>query len=1121
MFQARKDLERCCHEHKRQRGVPPSLPKAKAGTVFRLRLKMLRLSRQSQPNPRRPVSQVYLYPNYDRIRYSGIYPGIDLVVYGADGFFEYDLEVAPHADPSKIRMRVQGTRDVSVNSDGDLQLGKAGFRLRRPRVTQEGREIDASFRIGSDRMARFELGSFDRSKPLVIDPVITFSTFLGGSWADVANDVAVDKDGNVYVTGYTVSDNFPGPVLFGRFPSVRQFGFVTKYAPIAGGKSQILYTILLGVNGELTATAANSVAVDNAGNVIVGGQTGATQFPTLNAFQSQLAQQQCSVVDGDPTPCPDGFLTKFAPDGRTLVFSTYYGGRDFNTIDRVATDSAGGIYALGHVTGTTTFAGTADAIQQTAAGNEDFQLSRFSPAGQLVYATYLGGPRDDSPNALMVEGPGVVWIAGQTNSVEMPTTENAYQRVVTAVSWAAYLARIDTTRPGSAGLTYATSFGKSTGNSTVTGMFREPSGQIVCCGTSMDGLPATTPTALQALPLGRPLPSPPNLATLNGDGFIARLNTQLTGTAQLTYSSHVGGNQAENNVRCGLDANGNFLVAGDTASAFPFFTPGSPQPFKVTGGSHGNNIFLIRIDPKVASGRLESILFGGNGSDVLGGMAIDAAQKYAYMAGRTASPVFLITSQATQRTYGGNTLTLDGQGVNSSAGVGDVWLSQVDLVAPQVAPTKLGLVRGDYQFVNPGTILPINPSVQLQDADGNPTPLAGYLVEYTGNNATVNTTSSFTDADGLTGLIVRVTSEGPGRITATSPTLTPYTFNFKGISGTLPTSAAIVSGSGQSGRAGTELAQPLVVEIRDATNAPLQRAGIPVQFKIDNVTVSAAVVETDAQGRASTRVTLGTRPGAMKITVLVGALPELTATFTSSGPVISAPGIVNGATFLGGSVSAGLIVTLFGEKIGPSTLAVASPSDSKFPVLFGETRVLFDGVPAPLIYVSAGQTSAIVPYSVAGKTSTQVTVEYQGVASNVATVPVVPARPGLFSSNSSGSGQGALLNEDNTVNSAANPIARRKIAVLFGTGEGDTEPAGVDGQLANTVFPKPKLPVRVRIGGIEAEVLYAGAAPTLVAGVLQVNVRIPAGVPDGNAIVELFVGDTQSSATITIAVRGD
>ena len=1060
-------------------------------------------------------------PNYERIRYAGIYPGIDLLVYATDGSFEYDLELAPHADPSKIRMRVQGTNEVSVNADGDLELGKGGFRLRQPRVRQEGQRIEAGFRVGTDSLVRFDVASFDHAKPLVIDPVITFSTFHGGSYADVSTDVTVDKDGNVYVAGYTVSENFPGPVLFGRFPSIHQFGFVTKYAPMVGGKSQLLYSILLGSNIESALTVANAVAVDGTGNVIVGGLTSVAQFPTSNAAQPQLAVAQCSDNGGSMTACPDAFLTKFAPDGRTLVFSTYYGGKDLNLFERVITDPAGGIYALGRVTGPTTFAGTSDAFRTSTPGGGDVQLVRFSPTGQVIYATYLGGSGEDRGHGIVLEAPGIVWIAGETQSADMPTTSTSYQPVYTAFRRAAFVARIDTTRPGSAGLTYGTFFGNSTGNSIATQILRDASGQVVFCGSHFSGLPATTDTAFQPQAFGAPLPAVVDLFVASGDAFIARLNPLLSGKAQLTYASNVGGNQYEDSVQCALDANGNFLVAGRTASGFPFFTPGSPLPYKDIGGAQGGNLFLIRIDPRVAGGRLESILFGGIATDYLGAMAVDANKKFAYMTGRTTSTQFPITSQATQKTYGGNTLTVDGRAVDESAGVGDVWVAQIDLVAPQVAPTQVGLRTGDYQFVNPGGVLPVNPSVQMQDANGNPVPLTGYTVDYTGTNVTALTTSSVTDTDGITGNAIRVVQEGPATLVATIAGLTPYTFHFKAISGTLPTSAVILSGAGQSGKAGTEMPQPLVVEIRDATNAPMRKTGIPVQFKVDNVTVSAAVVETDAEGRASTRVTLGTKPGSMKVTVVVGAFPELIATFSATGPVISAAGIVNAATFVGGSVSPGLIVTIFGDKIGPATLALGSAANGKFLVALGETRVLFDGVAAPLVYVSAGQTSAIVPYSVAGKASTQVVVEYQGNTSNAATVPVVAARPGLFSANSSGSGQGALLNEDNSVNSATNPIARRKIVVLFGTGEGETTPAGVDGQLANTVFPKPKLPVHVRIGGVDAEVLYAGAAPTLVAGVLQVNVRIPASTPDGNAIAELFVGDAQSPATITIAVKGD
>jgi uncharacterized protein (TIGR03437 family) len=136
-------------------------------------------------------------------------------------------------------------------------------------------------------------------------------------------------------------------------------------------------------------------------------------------------------------------------------------------------------------------------------------------------------------------------------------------------------------------------------------------------------------------------------------------------------------------------------------------------------------------------------------------------------------------------------------------------------------------------------------------------------------------------------------------------------------------------------------------------------------------------------------------------------------------------------------------------------------------------------------------------------------------------VPVAGTQLGLFSADSSGRGQAAILNQDNSINSAANPAKRASIVVLFGTGEGQTNPAGVDGQTAQSVYPKPKQPITAKVNGIEAEVAYYGAAPTLVAGVIQVNVKIPAGVADGDAIVQILEGSSESPATVTVAVKGD
>jgi len=240
----------------------------------------------------------------------------------------------------------------------------------------------------------------------------------------------------------------------------------------------------------------------------------------------------------------------------------------------------------------------------------------------------------------------------------------------------------------------------------------------------------------------------------------------------------------------------------------------------------------------------------------------------------------------------------------------------------------------------------------------------------------------------------------------------------------------------------------------------------------------------------------------------------------TTGPVFSASGVVNAASFQGGAVAPGEIVTIFGSGIGPATLVGLQVTPSRMvDSNLADTRVLFDGVAAPLIYVSAGQLSAVVPYGVAGKTSTQVQIEYRGARSAAVSLPVAASAPGIFTLDATGRGQGAILNQDGSVNSASRPAARGSVVVLFCTGEGQTEPSVADGTLAGDVLPRPRLPVSVQIGGLPAEVLYAGAAPGLVAGVLQVNAKIAEGVASGALSISLTVGNATNPAGVTLAVQ--
>ncbi|HEX2724357.1 MAG TPA: hypothetical protein VHN20_00905, partial [Beijerinckiaceae bacterium] len=229
----------------------------------------------------------------------------------------------------------------------------------------------------------------------------------------------------------------------------------------------------------------------------------------------------------------------------------------------------------------------------------------------------------------------------------------------------------------------------------------------------------------------------------------------------------------------------------------------------------------------------------------------------------------------------------------------------------------------------------------------------------------------------------------------------------------------------------------------------------------------------------------------------------------------------NAATALTGAVAPGEVVTIYGTGIGPAQLVTFELTTDRFAIRnqLAGTRVLFDGFPAPILYTRADQVSAIVPFQVAGRTVTELRVEYQGQTTPRVELPVLPASPGLFTSSYSGSGQGAILNQDYWLNSAAAPAARGSVVMLYGTGAGQFQaPLGAE-ELARSAAALER-PVVVRIGGEEAEVLYAGTAPGLPAGVVQINARVPAGISPGGAVPVWFAVDGRPSRVdVTLAVR--
>ena len=271
-----------------------------------------------------------------------------------------------------------------------------------------------------------------------------------------------------------------------------------------------------------------------------------------------------------------------------------------------------------------------------------------------------------------------------------------------------------------------------------------------------------------------------------------------------------------------------------------------------------------------------------------------------------------------------------------------------------------------------------------------------------------------------------------------------------------------------------------------------------------------------------------TTPGTFTFTAQVTdgsntvATKQFTLTITGSVS-ISAKGVVNAASYAGGAVSPGEIITIFGSGLGPGTL-VGLQLDNRGYVStsLAGTQVLFDGVAAPLIYTVAGQVSAVVPYEVSGKTSTQLQVSYLGQNSNAVAIPVTSVAPGIFTVDASGRGPGAVVNQDGTVNSAANPVQVGSYVFVYATGEGQTIPGGVDGKPGDAPAPLPlSQPVAATVGGVNAQVQYAGGVPGLVAGVLQVNVLVPQGVATGNSVpILVTIGGQSTQSGVTIAVQG-
>lgn len=565
---------------------------------------------------------------YARVQYQEVYPGVDMVYYGNHSQLEYDLIVAPGIDPQTIILSYEGVSQLKVSAEGDLVLATAGGEIRqhKPVIYQEvngsRREIAGGYLIDEDHQVGFQVGAYDVASPLVIDPVLAYSTYLGGNDDDYGVGIAVGASGNVYVTGQTYSLKFPTetplqPAIGDGFhPDL----FVTQYNP--AGTALLYSTYLGGDNSDYS----NAIAVDPSGNAYVTGYTYSANFPTKAPLQAGLAL----------APSTDAIVAKLNPTGSVLLYSTYLGG-DFEDIaSSIAVDALGNAYVTGY-TISTNFP-TKDPLQANKVRYQDAFIAKFNPTGSaLLYSTYLGGTETDVGNSIAVDPSGNAYVAGGTLSTNFPT--KAPLQPALAGSSDAFVAKLNPT--GSA-LLYSTFLG-GTGAESAYGMAIDASGNAYVTGpTSSSNFPTRTP--LQ-----------PALAG-SSDVFLAVVNA--AGSA-ISYSTYLGGGSADTGYSVAVDTSGNAYLTGLTRSSnFP--TKSSMQP-TLAGSS---DAFVAGVNP-TGSTLLYSTYLGGR--DVESGYSITVDPSgNTYVTGYTASINFP-TKGATQPGFGGR----------GGRGYGDVFIVRI------------------------------------------------------------------------------------------------------------------------------------------------------------------------------------------------------------------------------------------------------------------------------------------------------------------------------------------------------------------------------------------------------------------------------------------------------------
>ena len=558
--------------------------------------------------------------NFGAVEYAGVYDGIDLQYHGNQRQLEYDFVLRPGADPDAIRLQFDGAESVRIADNGDLVLTVGAqeneVRFRAPLSYQEGHDgrevVESRYFLHKDSTVGFELGAYDSSRELVIDPVLDYGTYVGGTGSERAYAVAADSSGSAYITGYTQSADFPTASAYDATHNSGLDLYVTK---LSADGSSLEYSTFIGGGDD---DEGRGIYVDASGAAYVTGTTRSSDFPLT-----------AGVADATFEAISEAFAVKLNADGDTLVYSTFIGGDNMDQANAIVADASGNAYVAGETRSPANFPTTAGALDTTYSGTSDgFLVKLNATATAFEYATFLGGSSSDYISGLAVDGSGNAYVTGLTTSNNFATAGTPYDATYNSGE-DAFLSQVNAA--GSA-LVYSTYLGGSSddyGNDVVL----DGSGNIYLAAVARSSTFPTTVGAYDTSHGG------------NDDTVVMKFASDKS----LTFSTFFGGAGFDRAIGIVVDSSGNIHIAGDVPSNTTL--PTTPDAYQATTGG-GSDSYLATFDSTGAT-LLYATYLGGSGTESNAGLAIDSADNL-YLAGWGGSADFDVTAGAFDETANGN-----------------------------------------------------------------------------------------------------------------------------------------------------------------------------------------------------------------------------------------------------------------------------------------------------------------------------------------------------------------------------------------------------------------------------------------------------------------------------------